>query len=771
MRTIPNDYTHYEPIDSTEREIRVLVLHPATSPDDAVICSLVRGSLRMDAPCYEAISYCWGSLDDTRALRVRHLEGSVRLCGKELRDAGGLISAIADDQEESTEIEYQVTQSLYAGLSEFRHHDIPRYLWADAICINQGDVKERSEQVGFMQHVYASATRVLVWLYPPSTESLDSIVALQTVLDLVEAIAWKTNMTLAALISSIEFPGKVANLWRDFPSIPAELQWDNAAMKSSREQQFLRWLLGTSIAKPAAFEDRKTRKNVASGTGREISEPVEFMYDFLCLMKPSTPSPGDHKSRVLHYLNKVNKIFAFDWFSRVWVLQEVGSNANVTICHGGQDFKWKAIQAEVFIQASLIHIPFILWGLGLPLLFVALTGRQERRLLHIELLGLTSGSKYTDDRDRLFALLGLTIELASEKTLPSSIAPNYFKTRRQVFADYTRWSIWQRGSLDILSLVRRVTEYEIPQERLPSWVPNYKERIPILKQTIGPYSSYNASGMWVLQFRDKNRPQQNPFEFEEMACLKGTQVNSVAFTIGCDFVSWDDVNGSQVAPLSAVWQSLKHLLLCSLGQSGSYPGASSDRKMLAERENMLFYRFLRHFFCTAAGEGTCHDGRLVRDYVSSKFAEFSACLFWNTDLRQLRGLGLNWSQEKLIRESVRGNHASRWRSYFPFYLKCSLAQRRLFTTPNQNFGLCPKHAQKGDIVVILDGGKVPYILRERPYPLEMTRSERLRAGPTYRFIGECYVETYMDGSEADKAGTADDDPGGHKYYRKVFKIT
>lgn len=100
MRTIPNDYTHYKPIDSTEREIRVLVLHPATSPDDAVICSLVRGSLRTDTPCYEAISYCWGSLDDTRALRVRHLEGSVRLCGKELRDAGGLISASADDQEE-----------------------------------------------------------------------------------------------------------------------------------------------------------------------------------------------------------------------------------------------------------------------------------------------------------------------------------------------------------------------------------------------------------------------------------------------------------------------------------------------------------------------------------------------------------------------------------------------------------------------------------------------------------------------------------------------
>lgn len=256
-----------------------------------------------------------------------------------------------------------------------------------------------------------------------------------------------------------------------------------------------------------------------------------------------------------------------------------------------------------------------------------------------------------------------------------------------------------------------------------------------------------------------------------MACLKGTQVDSVASTIGCDYDFWGARNGSQAVPLSAVWKSLKHLL-CSPGRSVSYPGASSDRKMLAERENMLFYRFLRHFCCTAAGEGTHHDGRSMRRCVPSKTAEWYACFIWSTYSGLLRGPGLNWSQEELIWKSVGIFDACNGgiRSLLRLFDR-TLQLRRFFTTPNQDFGLCPKHAQEGDIVVILDGGKVPYILRERPYPLEMTRSERLRAGPTYRFIGECYVETYMDGSEADKAGTADDDPGRHKYYRKVFKIT
>jgi hypothetical protein len=86
IRTIPNDYSNYKPINSANQEIRVLVLHPAKNREDPIICSLVRSSLISDAPCYEAISYCWGNLDDTSVIRVHHLEDRIRLRGKELCD-------------------------------------------------------------------------------------------------------------------------------------------------------------------------------------------------------------------------------------------------------------------------------------------------------------------------------------------------------------------------------------------------------------------------------------------------------------------------------------------------------------------------------------------------------------------------------------------------------------------------------------------------------------------------------------------------------------
>lgn len=117
--------------------------------------------------------------------------------------------------------------------------------------MNQGDVIERSAQVGFMRNVYSSASQVLVWLFPPSRDSLESIVALGIVLDLVEAVANKTNMTLDVLMSHVDRIDEFAGLWADFPSIPVKLQEDNAVMNSTSEQHILRWLLGPSRPRPA----------------------------------------------------------------------------------------------------------------------------------------------------------------------------------------------------------------------------------------------------------------------------------------------------------------------------------------------------------------------------------------------------------------------------------------------------------------------------------------------------------------------------------------
>lgn len=41
-----------------------------------------------------------------------------------------------------------------------------RFLWIDAIRINQEDIADRNHQVGLMRQIYSGASEVVVWLGP-----------------------------------------------------------------------------------------------------------------------------------------------------------------------------------------------------------------------------------------------------------------------------------------------------------------------------------------------------------------------------------------------------------------------------------------------------------------------------------------------------------------------------------------------------------------------------------------------------------------------------
>ena len=58
------------------------------------------------------------------------------------------------------------TANLAQALPYLQLETEERVLWIDAICINQGDLAERGQQVGRMADIYKMATRVLIWLGP-----------------------------------------------------------------------------------------------------------------------------------------------------------------------------------------------------------------------------------------------------------------------------------------------------------------------------------------------------------------------------------------------------------------------------------------------------------------------------------------------------------------------------------------------------------------------------------------------------------------------------
>ncbi|KAI1417224.1 HET-domain-containing protein [Hypoxylon sp. FL1857] len=129
----------YEPLDADSREIRMLKIHPSLRASSTIKCSLIIANLdKLDDDSvpfafYEALSYTWG-------------------------DATGKVTIKLDG------CPFEVTRNLAAALRRLRAKRGCRFLWVDAICINQGDDRERNSQVALMGHIYRSAEQVLIWL-------------------------------------------------------------------------------------------------------------------------------------------------------------------------------------------------------------------------------------------------------------------------------------------------------------------------------------------------------------------------------------------------------------------------------------------------------------------------------------------------------------------------------------------------------------------------------------------------------------------------------
>ncbi|KAJ3546964.1 hypothetical protein NM208_g1736 [Fusarium decemcellulare] len=127
----------YQPLTKTN-SIRVLELHPGR-PGDILRFDLNEVQLNVNAS-FEALSYEW-------------------------QDKVGTVPVQCNNEQ------LLVTPNCKAAMERLRLDSRPRYLWIDAICINQANTKERNQQVAMMTDIYRAATTVLMWL-GEETESI-----------------------------------------------------------------------------------------------------------------------------------------------------------------------------------------------------------------------------------------------------------------------------------------------------------------------------------------------------------------------------------------------------------------------------------------------------------------------------------------------------------------------------------------------------------------------------------------------------------------------
>ncbi|PPJ51734.1 hypothetical protein CBER1_08889 [Cercospora berteroae] len=102
-------------------------------------------------PAFNALSYTWGSWDDSTSITIVNSESG-------------------------EEVEFPVTRNLFNALRRIRRgeDDVIR-LWVDQICINQRDEEEKAWQVRAMGNIYSLAWDVFIWLGDLDDEDLEPL--------------------------------------------------------------------------------------------------------------------------------------------------------------------------------------------------------------------------------------------------------------------------------------------------------------------------------------------------------------------------------------------------------------------------------------------------------------------------------------------------------------------------------------------------------------------------------------------------------------------
>ncbi|KAK1722658.1 hypothetical protein CaCOL14_010952 [Colletotrichum acutatum] len=154
----------YQSLPVAADEIRVIKLQPAPSLLAPITAELVILKLGGGSSHYDALSYRWGDCLDPVNITMNGICMSV-------------------------------TQSLDTALRHLRHSKEERVVWADSVCINQEDMKEKSIQIQKMDEVYRDASCVRIWL----GEAQGSTEAAMALLNSCAALNNKTEATQRVL--------------------------------------------------------------------------------------------------------------------------------------------------------------------------------------------------------------------------------------------------------------------------------------------------------------------------------------------------------------------------------------------------------------------------------------------------------------------------------------------------------------------------------------------------------------------------------------------
>jgi hypothetical protein len=598
--TPPSHNSFLYPSLVNDNKTRLLILEPGSFHDE-LKCQL-KGVAHLKEHEYEALSYFWG------------------------RSPGTITETTSGKK-------IQITANLEAALRRLRDTEEPRLLWADAICIDQSDIAERTRQVEIMHEIYTSAKRVIVWLGDEKKE---------------DSLAFHS---LNQLKTRVDWQGDLRTLVR--------LGW---------------------------YRDKKSLRVFSGGANRSILSDIEYE----------------------HLINLLRR----DWFRRTWVIQEVASARDAVVVCGRESMRWETF-ADVFMRLGDQYLPVTQFGgedahQSLENISAIENARRSRSgplfmpLFHV--LVATSFSQCSDPRDKIYAVKRLAKDWADQRGLET----NYKASAETLFKTFAVADSNRNMNLRTLScasgpnLSRKLA--------MPSWVPDWRNI-----ENAHPFVRYSdrtkfcASGGMAAEAWHSHDGN--------VLHVRGKWIDSIE-TLGSEpkFTKTVAVFEINPAKIEELRQSVRWLQECR------DLALNSDGILTPQRQEELWQTLT----CSLTGDGFPAPKRYSEyflnymNFIASAPDRFTDYLV-DSQTSDHGILGLNEVIPGFETHTIIETSIHRWSS-----------KRRFCITKNNALACVPKASRRGDIICVLFGGEVPYVLRPNGFGF-------------YHVIGECHVHGVMHG--------------------------
>jgi hypothetical protein len=402
----------------TPRTIRLVELLKDRS------CSL--NSVKLDdpnRPSYTALSYTWGDPLGVGREMQRERPHEYINCD------GSLIS---------------ITPNLRDALVRLTSTHLNKFLWIDAICINQANHDERSKQVSLMGDIYAEATAVLVWLGEHDTHSK---VALPLIHDFQKKLKAMTGNSGRVKQYSLDDRGIFEELDLGTPYTTA--QWESILTFYGRHWFHRAWVI----------QEIALGRNIAVSCGDWVAE-WEVILEFAMWMRVQ------------------------GWTAALRRRPELSGAATLAL---GLNFLLHMAQLSRMQQRG-VDDPFVAYQIAMRIFG---TSTAEGRLCaYLAWLVHTNRNfDISDPRDKIYAPLAMVSRLEQAHHL-HMIQPDYKQTVEEVFTSFTTMIILNCCSLAVVLLVG--DSVDRVRTSLPSWVPDFDD---VASSRIFSHN-YNSTRAW-----------------------------------------------------------------------------------------------------------------------------------------------------------------------------------------------------------------------------------------------------------------------------------